>query len=244
MSLLTGIYLRMSRNRFRKDFRPTKMRRNCSLLVHTGAQIQFMRSIPLISMLKKWGSITLIIHSSCSTLIDMLARIFFRVFYYNNPLKVLTREHSEIAKSLEGGKFDFLFDLSEPGNISIPYLANIDQRICVGGRNMLPYYNIVFDDSNALVNYFKLKPQSISKIFSLSKNKIKEIQKKYTLPKDYIVVNKSGGIKSEKKTIVIGRDINANNPELYAILLGSGGYAGENDHFAEFARINNIAIID
>jgi hypothetical protein len=244
MSFLTNIYLRTSRHKFKRAFRPTKIHRNDGVLLHIGNKIQFMKSALIVHMIKKSSDVVLVSHSSCSDIVNILSANFHKVIYYGKTLKVLSHEHGQIARSLSDSKFQFLFELGAPANISIPYLSNIDQRICIGDRNLLPYYNIIFDSPDALIGYFKLKSPAKPKLFNFSKNKIKEIQKKHNLDTSYIVVNGSHEIKSEQKKVTIGKDIGAEDPEVYAIIMGSNAYTGGNDHFAEFARINNITIID
>ena len=182
--------------------------------------------------------------STCTDVINIVNVRFRKVLYFEKPLKVLSPEHSQIIKLLVGNEFDFLFDLGDPANISIPYLANISQRVCIGTRSLLPYYNIIFENADALIDYFNLKPPSSSKLFNFSKSKIKETNKKYNLNTTYIVVNSKRDIKSDHHKFTIGKDIDIENPDIYAIILSSHGYFGEKDHFAEFARLNNITIID
>ncbi len=241
--MFSNIFLRTSRNRFAKAFRPTKLHRNSELLVHAGEnQVHFVKAVPIIHMIKRTGNITLIASSSCKDLTDILNAHFTKIIFYDKPLKVMNSEHDQITKVLVNKKFDFIFDLGNPANISIPYLTKVNQRVCVGGRDSLPYFNIVFENTDALIDYFRLKPTS-SRLFTFSKSRIKEIRKKYNLISNYVIVNKPIDLKSEHRQLTIGKDINIKNPDLYALILSSQGYYGDKDHFAEFARLHNIKLL-
>ncbi len=244
MSVFSNLYLLTSRNRFRKSFQPTRIRRGAKLLIHAGnSKIQIMKAIPLIHTLRRTGRIFMVLPSTCADLARIMKTNLDKVFYYEKSLKVLDPQHRQIARSIADEKLDFLFELGCPANISIPYLANFNQRICIGDRRSLPYYNIIFTDTGALLNYFGLKSTSTSMLFNLSKKKVMEIRNKYALNTPYVVVNGQRVIESEHRKFIIGKDIDTDNPDLYAVLMAAQGYFGANDHWAEFARLNNIATI-
>jgi len=239
MRIFTELYLRLSKNRFRKTFKPLGIKKRRNFLVSVPCnESDFLKTLPFINGLKKLGSIVLLISNDLKNIYQCIKPEIFEAIFYDRPTILFTREYKNLKERLSTRRFHFLVELNKPANISLPYLTPIEKRICFYDRDKFPYYNIMIKNSiTSLHEFFNIKETNPELLFQFSKRDLKKIVKKMNKKEPLLFVNGRNSISWEGDKIIVGENIAASDPEIFGILYICNAYCGKCDILYEFAKV-------
>ena len=245
MSLFTNIYLGFSKRRFLKPFNPLSKKARGNFLVSVPSQAtEFLKVMPYIAALKKIGNIVMIVPQHHETICSFIKPNKFEIIFYVIPPRVLSKEHDELKKHLGKKSFQHIIELNRPANISLPYLTAAEKRICLYDRTKFPYYNIMLRDNiESLCDLFAIKKYTARRIFTFCLRGIKSTMKKHKKRRPLLFVNGTDKIDWQGDTITMGKDMSADSPEAYRLLVAADAYCGKNDVFYELAKMFSKEII-
>jgi hypothetical protein len=245
MSIFTNIYLGFSRKRFLKPFKPLSNKSRRNFLISAPASVaEFIRIMPYIAALKKYGTIVMLVPNTCKSVCDLITPNNFDLIFHETIPKVLSKEHNALKEQLREQRFHYIIELNKPANISLVYLTDVERRIAFYERKKFPYYNIMLRDSiESLCDFFVLRKADPKKIFKFYSRDIKSVLKRYHKQKPILFLNGSDAATWQGDKIILGKDVTADNPEVYKLILGTDAYCGQHDEFFEFAKMFNKEII-
>ena len=245
MSIITNIYLNFSKRKFFKPFKPlsNKNRRNF-LISAPGDTAEFLRIIPYIAGLKKYGTLVMLVPNSCKSLCDIIKPKSFNFIFCETLPKVLSKEHNTLKKQLHRQRFHYIIELNKPASISLVYLADAERRISFYEQKKFPYYNIMLRDNiESLCDFFVIRKADPKKLLKFYSRDIKSVLKKYNKKKPILFVNGRDTVTWQGDKIIVGKDVTADNPDVYKLIKGADAYCGQHDEFFEFAKMLNKEII-
>lgn len=239
MSIFAELYLRLSKNRFRKTFKPLGIKKRRNFLVSVPCdEGNFLKTLPFINGLRKLGSIVLLLSLDLKNIYQYIKPKLFEAIFFDRPTIIFTKEYKSLKEKLSTRRFHFLVELNKPANISLPYLTPIEKRICFYDRDKFPYYNIMIKNSiNSLHQFFNIEETNPELLFHFSKRDLKKVLKKMSKKEPLLFVNGKNSISWEGDKIIVGEHIAASDPEIFGILYICDAYSGQRDTLYEFAKV-------
>lgn len=245
MSILATLCLELSKNRFKKKFKPLGIKKKRRFLVSAPySDKEFWKMLPFLCGLKKLGNIVMLVPQQLAVIYQLIKPNAFEAIFCETPSKLLSKEHKKLKEQLRNRDFHFLIELNKPANISLPYLTDVKKRICFYKRPNFPYYNIMIKDNmKSLYEFFNIKEKNPQNILQFYKRDLKTTLNQYGKKRPLLFVNGEDKIHWRGDKIIVGKDISPAEDELYKVLYFSDAYYGRNDARYEFAKILNKEII-
>lgn len=239
MNIFTELYLKLSKNRFRKTFKPLGIKKRRHFLVSAPYnEGDFIKALPFIDGLKKLGSIVMLVSYNLKNIYQFIRPHIFEPIFCESPTELFTKEYNGLKEKLGERRFHFLVELNKPANISLPYLTPIEKRICFYDEKKFPYYNIMIKDSIAsLYDFFDIKETNPQLLFNFSKRDLRKFLKKLNKKEPLLFVNGRNNVSWEGDRIIVGENILASDPEIYGMLYICDAYSGRDDTLCEFAKL-------
>lgn len=239
MNIFTELYLKLSKNRFRKTFKPLGIKKRRNFLVSAPCnEGDFIKALPFIDGLKKLGSIVMLVSHNLKNIYQCMRPHIFEPIFCESSTEIFTKEYNVLKEKLGERRFHFLVELNKPANISLPYLTPIEKRVCFYDRNKFPYYNIMIKDSiTSLNDFFEIKESNPQLLFHFSKRDLRKVIRKLNKKEPLLFVNGRDDVSWEGDRIIVGENIAVSDPEIYGILYICDAYCGKNDTLFEFAKL-------
>ncbi len=246
MNIFTKLYLKTSKRRFLKTFKPLGIKKKRKFLVSTpNSIVDFLKILPFLKELRKLGTIVILVPKKLESIYRHMKPNIFETIFYEEPSGIFTEEYKKLKKQLTDRHFHFLIELNRPANISLPYLTLTDKRICFYEKNNFPYYNIMFkNDLNPLNEFFNIKRSSPKSLFRFNLRESKKLLKQINKKRPLLFVNGKDKVSWNGDQIVVGKDISASDPNIYSILYGCDAYHGQHDAIYEFAKMFKTKIVE
>jgi hypothetical protein len=245
MKLFLPLYLKLSKKRFYRSFRPFATTKKPTHLISVpNCTRNFMKSLYFLSGLRDSGKLVILIPKTLEGVNSLLKQKIFETIFYEKTPMLFSKEYKILKERLGRCRFNFLIELNTPANISLPYLIPAEKRICLGDKNVFPYYNILIKDGiNALNKYFDVKNNNPQDLFRFNTKSLKKFERKFRNKGPLLFVNTKDSPKWDGHKIIIGEDILPTDLKTYEILYLADAYYGEHDGFYEFAKIFDKKII-
>lgn len=246
MNIFAALYLKLSKKRFHKTFRPMGIEKKRNFLVSAPVNVSdFLKTLTFLVGLKKLGTIVMLMPKNLRSISRFMKPNIFETIFYEKPTRLFSKEHKRLKTQLANRNFHFIIELNKPANISLPYLTSVEKRICFYEKNNFPYYNIMIKENiNSLTEFFNIKDNNPQNLFHFYARDLKKILKKFGKKRPILFVNGKNNIMWEGSKIIVGKDISSSDLEAYKILYLSDAYHGRCDALYEFAKIFNKKIIE
>lgn len=242
--MLTSLYLKLSKKKFQKTFKPLGIGKRHSLIVSIPKTTHNVgNTITLLQGLIKFGSVNLLVPKPLEHFYKILPQRKFTILTYTYPLRLFSKEYTSLKQQLDGKQYQYLIDLNTPANIHLPYLTMIQKRICFYEEKAYPYYNILVKDGFAALKEFFSVSKPSKNIFTLSQKQQREILKKYNKKKPLLFINKQESPSWNGDSVVLGKEITEADKDAYSLLYVSDAYAGIHDDFYYVAQFLNKQIL-
>ncbi|UCD06324.1 MAG: hypothetical protein JSV98_03595 [candidate division WOR-3 bacterium] len=246
MKILIPLYLKLSKKKFSRSFKPLGAKRKLWHLVSVPENpAEFFKAAPFLVGLSKIGSVVMLMPKSLETIRSFMKAKQFEVILYEKKPSLFSEDYKRVAVQLGNRHFHFLIELNQPANVSLPYLGNIQRRVSFFDKSILPYYNILVKDSYAsLLEFFNIQSPDGQEMFHFYSRDLKATEKKLKVSHPLLFVNEADTIDWDGNTIVVGKDIMADDPAIWKVLYGAEAYYGKQDAFYEFALLYNKEILN
>lgn len=245
MNIFLPLYFEITKRKFYKVFRPSKIRKKTNHLISMPHNTRnFVLALPFLAALRKYGNIVLLMPETVKNIYGFLKRNIFETIFYKKPPLLFSKEYKLLKERLSKRHFHFLIELDVPANISLPYLASVENRICFYGNNNFPYYNILIRDNiRSLIEFFHIDEDNPQQLFNFYESRLKKISKKFIKKHPVLFVNAKNNVPWNGQKVIVGQDILPSDKNAYQILYLADAYYGKHDAFYEFAKIFNKEII-
>jgi hypothetical protein len=239
MNIFGNLYMKASRGRFRKEFKPLVRTKKANYLISVPDNEQrFARALNFLDGLKRSGTVFLLASRRLEPICARFKKKAFTVLYYENDLEVLSSEYKKMKSELGERPFDTIIELNTPVNLSLPYLVPAEMRICFYDASAYPYYNFMIKGTIvALCEFFRIGESNPKKLFQFSVRQYNKLIKQLEKRKPILLVNGAEDISWEGDKIIVGKTLPASSPELYEILYFCDAYYGNQDVLFEFAKV-------
>ena len=239
MSILRSFYIRISRARFRKKFKPLATKKKRNYLVSLPADEQrFAQTLTFLDGLKRMGTAVLLSPRQLEPICTRLRTKAFKILYYEKSAELFSKEFKKIKDELSECHFHTIIELNEPANLSLPYLVPAEMRVCFYADGAFPYYNLMIKGSIvALCEFFNIGATHPKKLFHFSVRQYNKLISRLKKQKPVLLVNSDRDIAWEGGKIIVGKTIPASSPELYEVLYFCDAYYGNQDMLFEFAKV-------
>jgi hypothetical protein len=168
----------------------------------------------------------------------------FEIILYEKSPTVFSGDFKRVGGQLGDRYFHFLIELNTPANVSLPYLTNFQRRISFYEKNLFPYYNIQMKDGvNSLTEFFDIPSLDEEEMFHFYSRDLRAIERKLGKQRPLLFVNGSQEVQWKGGKVMLGKDILPDDPSIWAVLYIVDAYAGVQDAYYEFARINKKTIL-
>lgn len=246
VSIFRPLYLKLSKKRFKRSFKPLGSVKKHSFLISVPNESRlFFRAYPFMFRLSKIGSIVLLMPKDLEYIRAFMKPKQFEIILYEKFPAIFSEDYKRIAVQLGDRYFHYLIELNEPANISLPYLSNFQRRIAFYRESNFPYFNIQVKNGYAsLHQFFDIEHEKDSDMFHFYSRDLKSVEKKLGKSRPLLFINNAEEIDWKGGKIVLGKDIMPDDPDIWNLLYTVDAYHGIQDAFYEFARINNKTIID
>lgn len=246
MNILMPFYLKLSKKRFSRSFKPLGTKRKLWHLVSVPEDpAEFFKAAPFLMGLSKIGSVVMLMPKSLETIRSFMKAKQFEVILYEKKPSLFSEDYKRVAVQLGNRHFHFLIELNQPANVSLPYLGNIQRRVSFFDKRILPYYNILVKGSYAsLLEFFDIQSSGGQEMFHFYSRDLKATERKLNVSHPLLFVNEDDKIEWEGKTIVVGKDIMVDDPAVWKVLYVADAYYGKQDAFYEFAVLYNKEIFN
>ena len=245
MSIILPLYLRITKKRFRKPFKPLASKKKSWHLVSLPRDAKgFFDAATFLSGLSKSGNVVLLMPKSLEWLRTMIRPKQFEIILYERRPVLFSEDYNRVRLQLGERYFHFLIELDKPANISLPYLCNFQRRVSFFDNSSFPYYNILLKNGyTSLLEFFDIEDESARDIFHFQARELKAVERKYRKLHPLLFVNGPNDIEWKGNKIVLGEDVMPDDPDIWKVLYVIDTYYGKQDAYFAFARANNKAIL-
>jgi hypothetical protein len=245
MRIFTPLYLKISKRRFHRPFKPLGTKKKLWHLVSVPDNAaDFFRAVPFLMGLGKTGNVVLLMSKKLETIRSFIKAKQFDIIIYEKSPAVFSEDYKRVAVQLGNRHFHFLIELNQPPNISLPYLGHIQRRISFYGKGIFPYYNILVKDGyTSLAEFLNIEPDNGKDMFHFYNRELKATERKFGKERPLLFTNEAEPVEWQGGSIVVGKDIMPDDPEIWKILYVIDAYHGKKDAFYEFALLHNKEII-
>ncbi len=245
MKIFAPLYLKISKRRFYRPFKPLGIMKKFWHLVSVPENAaDFFKAVPFLMGLSRTGNVVLLMSKKLEMIRSIMKTKQFDIIIYEKPPLIFSEDYKRVAVQLDNRHFHFLIELNQPPNISLPYLGHIQKRISFYGKGVFPYYNILVKDGyTSLSEFLNVEPDNGKEMFHFYSRELKAIERKFAKKRPLLFVNEAEPIEWQGSSIVVGKDIMSEDPEVWKVLYITDAYHGRKDAFYEFALIHNKEIV-
>lgn len=240
MSIFLPLYLRMTKNRFRRQFNPLcDAGKHACLVSMPSDAAGFIRALPFVLGLSKTDTVVLLLPKNLEGLYSIITIKKCETVFYEKRPAVFSAEYRRLHEQLGERKFDFLIELSTPPNTSLPHLYRVERRVTFFDTNSFPYYNILIKDGYAsLMRFFGISEESTKGIFHFQNRDLRAVEKRLGKARPLLFVNEHDPVGWDGGRIVLGTDVMPEDLVVWKMLYIADAYCGARDAFYEFAVLN------
>ncbi|MDH4210182.1 MAG: hypothetical protein OEV79_01880 [candidate division WOR-3 bacterium] len=245
MNIFMPLYLKLSKKRFYRPFKPLGTKKKLWHLVSVpGSPAEFFRATPFLVGLSKIGSVVMLMPKNLETIRSFMKTKQFEIILYEKKPSLFSEDYKRVAVQLGNRHFHFLIELNQPANVSLPYLGNIQRRVSFFDKNIFPYYNILVKDSyTSLLEFFDIESTNGQEMFHFYSRELKTTEKNIHKSRPLLFINEATPIDWDGGSIIVGKDIMPDDPEIWKVLYIADAYYGKQDAFYEFALLHNKEIV-
>lgn len=245
MSIFLRLYLRISKKRFQRSFKPLGLSRKPWHLVSTpDDEAHFFQAAPFFYGLSKTGTVVLLMSKKMEHIRSFMRTKHFEIIIYEKHPRLFSEDFKRVALQLGERRFHFLVELNDPANISLPYLGDFQRRIAFYRSDNYPYYNILVKNGYASLNeFFGIEAENAQDIFHFQSRELKTVKKRLGKTHPLLFVNEAPEIEWKGDCIVLGKDIMPEDPDVWKALYTADAYSGKKDAFYEFALLNKKTVL-
>ena len=245
MSIILPLYLKITKQRFRKSFKPLGSKKKSWHLVSIPRDAKsFFEATPFLLGLSKSGNVVLLMPKDLEWIRAFIKPKQFEIILYEHRPVLFSEDYKRVRLQLGERYFHFLIELDKPANISLPYLCNFQRRISFYDDRSYPYYNILMKDGYAPLNeFFNIEDQSARDMFHFYSKDLKPVERKYRKLHPLLFVNGTDDIEWKGGKVVLGQDIMKDDPNIWKVLYIVDAYYGKQDAYYAFAQVNDKSIV-
>ncbi|MGB9720300.1 MAG: hypothetical protein ACPL28_02315 [bacterium] len=249
MNFIQRIYLKTVRDKLNRPFKPLGIKKRDVFLVSTPYAVKdFLKMLPLLGGLRKLGSVILLVPETFMSFIKMFKSNTFHVIYWKKIPQIMTREYDLLKKELKNYQCNWLIELNENANLSLPGLIDVPKRIAFYGQKNFPYYNILVKNGiDSLINFLQIQLVEPHTLFKFNKLELKALSKSLPGNHPLLFFNTIRDSESEKiewsGSIVVYNKAAEGIEEACKKIFLCDAYLGPDDEFCEIARIFKKEII-
>jgi len=245
MKIFTPLYLKLSKKRFYRPFKPLGQKKKLWHLVSVPENPrEFFKAATFLAGLSKIGNVIILMPKKLETIRSFMKTKQFEVILYEKKPSLFSEDYKRVAVQLGNRHFHFLVELNQPANISLPYLCNIQRRISFFNKNIFPYYNILVKDSYAsLLEFFDIESANGQEIFHFYSRDLRSTEKNLKISHPLLFINETAPIEWNGGTVILGQDIMPDDPDVWKVLYVADAYYGKEDAFYEFAALHKKEIL-
>jgi hypothetical protein len=245
MNIAQSLYIRTSKKRFARNFKPIGIKKRVNYLISPPAAITgFLTWLPFLGELHTLGHIVMLASRTLEPILKITKPNLFEIMFYEKTLTVLTREFDHVKASLAGRTFTYLIELNSPVNLSLSFLVDAERRMTFYGTKFFPYFNILFkDDIKGFISYFPLEVEEPIRYMKLPAAELKKMRKDINKKHPLLFVNGPAPEVWEGDLIVPDRKLTPMT-DIYKLLYISDAYCGADDELGRLAMIFNKPIIN
>lgn len=246
MRILLPLYLRISKRRFLRSFKPLGAKQKLWHLVSAPNNPRdFFKAVPFLAGLNRIGNVVLLMPQGLEQIRSFIKPKQFEIIIYEKRPTLFSEDYKRVAVQLGQRYFHFLIELDRPANTSLPYLSNFQRRVSFYDRGNFPYYNILMKDGyTSLSEFFNIEAHDGSEIFHFYSRDLKALEKRLRKKRPLLFVNGAEATDWEGGKIILGQDIMADDANIWKALYIADAYHGEKDAFYEFARVNGKKLLN
>ncbi|MEO0184653.1 MAG: hypothetical protein ABIL20_02495 [candidate division WOR-3 bacterium] len=249
MNFIQRIYLKSVRDKLHKPFKPLGIKKRDSFLVSTPhATKEFLKVLSFLGGLRKLGSVILLLPETFMPFVKMLKPNTFQVIYWTKIPQILTREYDLLRKELKNHQCNWLIELSEDANLSLPGLIDVPKRITFYDQKNYPYYNILVKNGiESLMNFLQVTAIEPKSLFKFNKSELKTISKNLPAQHPLLFFNTVRDSDAERiewsGSVVTWNKAAEGIEQACKKIFLCDAYLGPDDEFCEIARIFNKEIV-
>lgn len=246
MSIFAPLYLKLSKKRFKRQFKPLGVKKRLWHLVSVPYDAQgLFNAYPFICGLSKTANVVLLMPKKHENIRSFMKPKQFEIILYEKSPIVFSEDFKRVGVQLGDRYFHVLIELNTPANISLPYLRNFQRRISFYHKDNFPYYNIQMKDGiKSLTEFFDVKPDEEKDMFHFYSRDLKAIEKKLNKQRPLLFVNGTEEQQWKGGKVILGQDILPDDPDVWSVLYIVDAYSGLRDAHYEFARIIGKRILN
>ena len=107
-----------------------------------------------------------------------------------------------------------------------------------------PFYNINIQGGvEALNRFFKIPKGNPQELFHFSFHNLRKVEKRFNKKSPLLFINAKDDVPWQGDKIVVGKDIERTDPEIFECLYLCNAYHGAHDEFYEFAKMFTKKIV-
>ena len=245
MKIFMPLYLKISKKRFYRPFKPLGTKKKLWHLVSLPENAaDLFKAAPFLVGLSKIGNVVTLMPKNLEPIRSIIKSKQFEIILYEKCPSLFSEDYKRVALQLGNRHFHFLIELNQPANLSLPYLGNIQRRISFYSKDIFPYYNILVKDGyTSLSEFFNIESENGQEMFHFYSRELKAVERKYRKSRPLLFVNETTPVDWKGGSVVVGQDIMPDDPEIWKILYITDAYYGKKDAFHEFAVLHNKEIL-
>lgn len=246
MTIFSHLTDALRKRKLVKEFRPLGMKKRCTFLVSVPSDdTRAVSTLSFLGGLKTWGQVYVLIPHCVHHFYQWLSQRYYKKIGYPKPVRRFGKERKVLQEQLQNQKFHFLIELNAPVNISLPFVATAEKRICFFDMDNYPYYNIMMKNGyTSLHEFFNVKKANPARIIQFSGKSKTQVRSAYGKHKPLCFVNGVTPHTWTGDTIVVEKDISRTDPDVLSLLNCADAYCGHHDVLYEFACVFKKKIIN
>jgi hypothetical protein len=244
MKLFLPLYLKMTRNKFTRAFKPIGVKRKSAFFVSAPLILKdLIRTLPFLENLRGLGPVALFLPRSCEPFTRYFRPGLFDFVFYDKLPVLLTREFKILQEQFQERSFESLIEINEPANLHLPYLIRTEKRIAFYNPKNYPYYNILLKGGiKALSDFYRFETTNPKKIFHITEAESHKLDRRLGKKHPLLFVNGPDERAWDGDKFVLGRDYLA-EAEIPKIIYLCDAYYGLDDEWREIAKLFGKTIL-
>jgi hypothetical protein len=238
MKIFIPWYLKMTRKKFTRAFKPIERKKKSSFFIAAPMELKrFISTLPFLENLHGLGSIALFLPRSFETFTRHIRPGMFEFFFFDKVPVLLTREFKTWQEQFRQTSYEFLIEINQPANIHLPYLIQAEKRFAFYDPKIYPYYNILIKGGmKALDGFFQFGKINPKKLFHITETETRKIDKKLGKKHPLLFVAGPDDRPWEGDKFVLGRDY-LPDLDLPKLIYLCDAYYGPDDEWREVAKL-------
>lgn len=238
MKIFIPWYLKMTRNKFTRAFKPMEMRKKSAFFVSAPLALKdFVPALPFLDNLHGLGSVTIFLPRAFEVFTRHLKPDLFEFLFFDKVPLLLSREFKAWQENFKDRQFESLIDINQPANIHLPYLVRAEKRFAFYDPKAYPYYNILIKGAlKAFQDFFHLDKPNPKKIFHITETETRKIERKLGKKRPLLFVAGPDDRVWEGDKFILGRDF-LPDTDIAKIIYLCDAYYGPDDEWREVAKL-------